>query len=58
MPQLLITDKVLEKGDPAKSPAGRLEIWDSYLPGFGYRATQRGKGSFFVMFRLNGQHVG
>jgi integrase len=55
MPQLLITDKVLEKGDPTKSPAGRLEIWDTFLPGFGYRATHRGKGSFFVMFRLNGR---
>jgi integrase len=55
MPHLLITDKVLEKGDPTKSPAGRLEIWDTYLPGFGYRATHRGKGSFFVMFRLNGR---
>lgn len=55
MPQLLITDKVLEKADPAKSPMGRLEIWDTYLPGFGYRATQRGRGSFFAMFRLNGR---
>jgi hypothetical protein len=45
MPQLLITDKVLEKADPAKSPMGRLEIWDTYLPGFGYRATQRGRGA-------------
>jgi integrase len=55
MPQLLITDKVLEKGDPTKSPAGRLELWDTYLPGFGYRATRQGRGSFFVMFRLSGQ---
>ena len=55
MPHLLITDKVLEKGNPTKGPGGRLEIWDTYLPGFGYRATQRGKGSFFVMFRLKGR---
>jgi integrase len=55
MPHLLLTDKVLEKADPAKSPNGRLEIWDTYLPGFGYRATQRGKGSFFVMFWQAGQ---
>jgi integrase len=55
MSQLLITDKVLERGDPKKSPAGRLEIWDTYLPGFGYRATHRGNGSFFIMFRLNGR---
>src|SRR5437879_5852667 len=55
MPHLLLTDKVLEKADPAKSPKGRLELWDTYLPGFGYRATQRGKGSFFVMFRQGGR---
>jgi integrase len=55
MPHLLITDKVLEKVDPTKSLSRRLEIWDTYLPGFGYRATQQGRGSFFVMFRLNGQ---
>ena len=55
MPNLLITDKVLEKADPRRDPTGRLEIWDTYLPGFGYRATQRGKGSFFLMYRLKGQ---
>jgi integrase len=55
MPHLLITDKVLERADPSRSPTGRLEIWDTYLPDFGYRATQRGKGSFFVMFHLAGR---
>jgi integrase len=55
MTHLLITDKVLERADPGRSPNGRLEIWDTYLPDFGYRATQRGTGSFFVMFRLAGQ---
>jgi integrase len=55
MPHLLITDKVLERADPARSANGRLEIWDTYLPDFGYRATQCGKGSFFVMFRLGGR---
>src|SRR5215204_4283784 len=55
MPQLLIMDKVLERADPRRSPNGRLEIWDTYLPDFGYRATQLGRGSFFVMFRLAGQ---
>ena len=43
MPHLLITDKVLEKGNPTKGPGGRLEIWDTYLPGFGYRATSAEK---------------
>lgn len=38
-----------------RDPSGRLEIWDAYLPGFGYRATQRGKGAFFIMYRLKGQ---
>jgi integrase len=55
MPNYLLTDKALEKADPGRDPNGRLEIWDTYLPGFGYRATQRGKGSFFVMYRLKGQ---
>jgi len=45
MPHLLITDKVIERADPGRSPTSRLEIWDTYLPDFGYRATQRGKGS-------------
>lgn len=47
--------QALEKADPGRDPSGRLEIWDTYLPGFGYRATQRGKGSFFVMYGLKGQ---
>jgi integrase len=53
MAQKLLTDKLLEKAVPPKG--GRLELWDSYLEGFGYRASQKGRGSFFAMYRLDGR---
>lgn len=53
MVQKLLTDKVLEKIVPPAN--GRLELWDAHLEGFGYRASQTGKGSFFAMYRLDGK---
>jgi integrase len=53
MVQTAITDQALKRIAPA--PGKRIELWDAYLEGFGYRATQKGKGNFFVMFRFEGK---
>ena len=35
-----------------KAPkTGRLELWDSLLPGFGVRVTDKDARSYFVMYR-------
>ena len=48
MVQTAITDQALKRIAPA--PGKRVELWDAYVLGFGYRATQKGSGSFFVMY--------
>ena len=53
MVQTAITDQALKRISPAAGK--RIELWDAYLEGFGYRATQKGKGSFFIMFRHEGR---
>jgi len=53
MVQTAITDQALKRIAPA--PGKRVELWDAYVLGFGYRATQKGTGSFFVMYRLEGK---
>ena len=36
----------------AKAPkSGRLELWDSLLPGFGLRVTDKNARTYFVMYR-------
>ena len=46
----LITDRTLRNLKPA--PRGkRLVVWDTALPSFGVRMTDKGKASFFVMRR-------
>jgi integrase len=42
-----ITDRMLD-GKPKSS---RDEIWDSVVPGFGYRKSAVGKAAFFISFR-------
>ena len=42
-----ITDRMLD-GKPKSS---RDEIWDSVVPGFGYRKSVAGKAAFFISFR-------
>jgi integrase len=53
MVQTALTDQVLKKAKPPKNT--RMEFWDAYLEGFGYRTSAPGKGSFFVMYRLDGK---
>ncbi len=53
MVQKVITDKMLENLNPAAG--ARVEVWDSYVEGFGYRASTKGRGSFFIMYRLDGR---
>jgi len=42
-----ITDRMLN-GDPKSK---RDEIWDSVIPGFGYRKSTKGKAAFFISYR-------
>jgi integrase len=53
MVQAALTDQVLKRANPPNKT--RLEYWDADLEGFGYRTSAPGKGSFFVMFRLDGK---
>lgn len=44
-----LTAKSVENIKPL--PKGRLQIWDTALPGFGLRITEKGKKSWVVMYR-------
>ncbi len=50
-----LTTKAVEHARPPKS--GRLELWDSRVPGFGLRITANGVKTFAVMTRINGRQV-
>lgn len=54
MPKVTLNDKSFRHPPPA---AGRIELWDKLLPGFGLRITANGVRTFFVMARLNGVQV-
>jgi integrase len=48
-----LTDKFLKN---LKAPkAGRLEIFDTIVPGFGVRIGTSGRPAFFVMYRVHGK---
>jgi integrase len=51
MPTKKLTDTVITKTKPPAS--GRLEFWDSLLPGFGLRITDNDARSYFVMYRAD-----
>jgi integrase len=45
-----LTDAVISTKPPK---VGRLEFWDTHLPGFGLRITDKGARSYFVMYRVD-----
>jgi integrase len=49
-----LTDRGLRALKPAKTGERRM-IWDAMLPNFGVRVTDKGKASFIVMRRFNGE---
>jgi hypothetical protein len=49
MPTMKLTDKLVSNRKPPES--GRLELWDSLLPGFGLRVTDKNARTYFVMYR-------
>jgi integrase len=52
MPSIKLTARTVET---LKSPAaGRDEWWDSSLPGFGIRITDKGTRSWVLMYRMSG----
>src|SRR3546814_3397617 len=53
MPTEKITTKRIEAIKPPA--AGRLELWDATLPGFGLRITDKGRKSWMVMYRIAGK---
>jgi len=49
-----ITEKTVAN---LKTSSGRIEVWDSLLPGFGVRVTSRGVKSWFAFTRVSGKPV-
>lgn len=52
MPTKKLTQMAVDKLSPPAS--GRLEVFDSQLPGFGLRISKTGARSYFLMTRLKG----
>jgi integrase len=52
MPRQRLTDKVCKQHPPA---TGQVDLWDTYLPGFGLRISHGGRRTFMVMTRVNGK---
>ena len=52
----ILTDRALKAMKPA-APGTRKMIWDSAVPSFGVRVSERGKLTFIVMRRLQGKLV-
>lgn len=44
-----LTELVIERTKPPAS--GRVELWDDLLPGFGVRISNKGRRTFFLMYR-------
>ena len=53
MPTQALTDAIVAQAEPPQT--GRLELWDSELPGFGLRVTPAGQRSWQVMYRIEGR---
>jgi integrase len=55
MPTTKLTQAAVDR---LKSPAsGRIEYWDSQLPGFGLRISSKGRKTWQAMYRVNGKTV-
>jgi integrase len=55
MPTIKLTQPAVERLKPPRS--GRVEYWDSQLPGFGLRISATGRKSWVVMYRVGGKLV-
>jgi integrase len=55
VPTLKLTQPAVERLKPPAS--GRVEYWDSQLPGFGLRISASGRKSWVVMYRVSGKLV-
>src|SRR5271155_1335514 len=53
MPTLKLTQAAVERLKPPAS--GRVEIWDSQLPGFGLRISDRGRKTWQALYRGDGK---
>ena len=52
MPTMKLTARTVETFKPPAT--GRVELWDSSLPGFGIRITDKGSRSWVLMYRMTG----
>src|SRR5215472_2669471 len=55
MPKLKLTQACVDGLQPPKS--GRVEYWDSLLPGFGLRVAASGKKTWQAFYRVDGKMV-
>jgi integrase len=55
MPTIRLTQRAVETLKPPA--AGRVEYWDSYLPGFGLRVAGSGRKTWVAMYRVGGKLV-
>lgn len=53
MPTETLNDRVVM--DAAVPAAGRVELWDAELPGFGLRISSSGRRTWQVMYRIGGR---
>jgi integrase len=55
MPNLKLTQAAVERLKPP--PSGRIEVWDSQLPGFGLRISASGLKTWQAFYRTNGKPI-
>ncbi|HVC51525.1 MAG TPA: Arm DNA-binding domain-containing protein, partial [Stellaceae bacterium] len=55
MPTLKLTQLAVDRLKPPGS--GRVEYWDSQLPGFGLRVSETGRKTWIALYRVSGKLV-